>query len=122
MFFQRIMSKTREEMLARRNFKRNIGPASSRYDEKNKFKCTIYFLKLHGLTSIKHCENISAQIKFILQRSNVPLYNVLDIKYPIDHSIDSAVLYFTNYHVRNYTKKQIENYLKEHFANNIIVD
>jgi len=100
------MRRTYEEHAAKIFFKRN-----PLYNERNKFKCTIYYIKIDGLSSIKTC-NITTELQNILVRSKIPLHNVLELQYPYNYSLDTAVLYFKNCHLRNKTRARLIKYCK----------
>jgi len=93
------MRRTGEENKAKKIFKR-----TALLEERNKFRCTLYYIVIDGLTSIKHCNNIAEQIRFLLIRARVPLHHVLEIKYPYNDSFDAAVLYFKNSTLKNETR------------------
>jgi hypothetical protein len=86
----------------------------------DRFKCQIYFFYITGLDHIELPCHCSSKTKFILQQSNVPLYYILDICYPNgQNSLNTVILYFNNYKIKEKTKQQIKSYLHSHFANNL---
>lgn len=90
--------------------------------ERNKFKCTIYYLKIKGLSCIRFTKTINDRILYILKRSNVQLNYVLHVTYPYDDSFDKAILYFTNFYNRNIVKEKINSFLLNHFVNKLIIE
>lgn len=90
--------------------------------EKNEFRCSIYYLKLSGLQSIKHIPDAKEAIKFILTKAKIPVYYVLDVRFPIQNCFDTAIIYFTNCYLRNAAKTKLDCYFKNHFATCITID
>lgn len=120
--FQKLHYKKKPKMVreiqqARRSFKHG-----HHIQEKNKFKCTIYYLKLNGLCSIYHTKTIANRIFYILRRSHVNLRLILHVAYPYYDSFDKAILYFTNCYDRNIVKEKINSFLKNHFVHKLNIE
>jgi hypothetical protein len=80
--------------------------------EKNKFKCTIYYIKIYGLPSpnksVRTYLHVPSQLMSLLSKACIPLYTLLHIAYL---SSNCTILYFSNFYDRNNAKQKIQSYI-----------